>query len=58
MSQNQSTTNLPISNGKLAMWLFLATEIMFFTAMLGTYMILRNGQPTARPIATMVSESP
>ena len=37
---------IPMPNGKLAMWLFLVTEIMFFTAMLGTYMILRNGQPS------------
>src|ERR1700738_1212962 len=36
---------LPISNGKLAMWLFLVTEIMFFTGLIGTYIILRNGQP-------------
>jgi cytochrome c oxidase subunit 3 len=37
---------LPISNGKLAIWLFLVTEIMFFTALIGVYIILRNGQPT------------
>ncbi len=37
---------LPLSNGKLAMWLFLVTEIMFFTGLIGTYLILRNGQPT------------
>src|SRR3954463_10632026 len=36
---------LPLSNGKLAMWLFLITEIMFFTGLIGTYSILRNGQP-------------
>ncbi len=36
---------LPMSNGKLAMWLFLVTEIMFFTGLIGTYMILRNGTP-------------
>jgi cytochrome c oxidase subunit 3 len=36
---------LPVSNGKLAMWLFLVTEIMFFTGLIGTYLILRNGQP-------------
>ncbi|GIW80774.1 MAG: hypothetical protein KatS3mg105_2581 [Gemmatales bacterium] len=36
---------LPIPNGKLAMWLFLVTEIMFFTALIGTYIVLRNGQP-------------
>ncbi len=41
---------LPLPNGKLAMWMFLVTEIMFFTALIGTYMILRNstpGTPTA-----------
>ncbi len=37
---------LPMSNGKLCMWLFLVTEIMFFTALLGVYMLLRNGQAT------------
>lgn len=38
----------PVSNGKLAMWVFLATEIMFFTGLIGTYMVLRNGTPTAK----------
>src|SRR5262249_29939857 len=38
---------VPLPNGKLAMWLFLVTEIMFFTGLIGTYMILRNGTPTA-----------
>jgi cytochrome c oxidase subunit 3 len=37
---------LPVSNGKLAIWLFLVTEIMFFTGLIGTYIILRNGTPT------------
>src|SRR5579859_4389256 len=36
---------LPINTGKLAMWLFLVTEIMFFTGLIGVYLILRNGQP-------------
>jgi cytochrome c oxidase subunit 3 len=36
---------LPLSHGKLAIWLFLVTEIMFFTALIGTYIILRNGTP-------------
>jgi cytochrome c oxidase subunit III len=36
---------MPLPNGKLAMWLFLITEIMFFTGLIGTYIILRNGQP-------------
>jgi cytochrome c oxidase subunit 3 len=37
---------LPLNNGKLAMWLFLITEIMFFTGLIGTYIVLRNGIPT------------
>src|SRR5262245_28953203 len=36
---------LPLSNGKLAMWLFLATEIMFFSGLIGAYIVLRVGQP-------------
>ena len=37
---------LPLPNGKLALWLFLVTEIMFFTGLIGTYIIYRNGTPT------------
>jgi cytochrome c oxidase subunit 3 len=37
---------LPLPHGKLAVWLFLVTEIMFFTALIGTYVLLRNGIPT------------
>src|SRR6516225_7569623 len=37
---------LPLPHGKLAIWLFLVTEIMFFTGLIGTYIILRNGTPT------------
>jgi cytochrome c oxidase subunit 3 len=32
---------LPIPNGKLGLWLFLGTEIMFFTAFIGTYIVFR-----------------
>ncbi len=34
---------LPIPNGKVIMWLFLSTEIMFFAALIGTYIVLRFG---------------
>ena len=37
---------LPLPNGKLALWIFLVTEITFFTALIGTYVLMRNGQPT------------
>ncbi len=36
---------VPIPNGKLGMWLFLGTEIMFFTAFIGTYIVVRMGSP-------------
>jgi cytochrome c oxidase subunit 3 len=34
-----------VPTGKLAMWLFLVTEIMFFTGLIGTYALLRMGTP-------------
>ena len=34
---------LPIPNGKLAVWLFLSTEIMFFAALIGSYIVFRFG---------------
>ena len=37
---------VPVNHGKLAIWIFLATEIMFFTGLIGVYIILRNGTPT------------
>jgi len=37
---------VPMPNGKVAMWFFLVTEIMFFTALIGMYIVLRNGTPT------------
>ena len=32
-------------NLKLGMWVFLASEVMFFTALIGSYVILRFGAP-------------
>ena len=37
---------LPIPNGKLFLWLFLSTEIMFFAALIGMYIVLRFGAET------------
>lgn len=36
---------IPIPTAKLGMWLFLGTEIMFFTAFIGTYIVMRIGSP-------------
>lgn len=38
---------LPIPHSKLGMWLFLGTEIMFFTAFIGTYIVLYFGSVDA-----------
>lgn len=45
---------LPIPNSKLGMWLFLGTEIMFFTAFIGTYIVLYFGS-TNWPVDTDVT---
>ncbi|MEZ6051776.1 MAG: cytochrome c oxidase subunit 3 [Planctomycetaceae bacterium] len=50
MSHHDSPTpslkmGLPIPNSKLGMWLFLGTEIMFFTAFIGSYIVLYFGSP-------------
>lgn len=36
---------LPMSRGKTIMWLFLSTEIMFFAALIGVYIVIRFGAP-------------
>jgi cytochrome c oxidase subunit 3 len=41
--QLQYHPGLPLRNGKLILWLFLSTEIMFFAAFFGEYIVLRFG---------------
>jgi heme/copper-type cytochrome/quinol oxidase subunit 3 len=36
----------PVERGKFAIWLFLATEVMFFTGLIGAYVVLRAGSET------------
>ncbi len=48
---------LPIPNSKLIIWLFLSTEIMFFSALIGMYIVFRFGAPTwPRPFEVHLSE--
>lgn len=35
-----------ITNGKIATWLFLGSEVMFFTGLIGAYIVLRFAQDT------------
>ena len=39
----QTATGIP--SGKLGMWVFLASEVMFFTGLIGAYLVLRMGHP-------------
>ena len=39
-------TSTGVPNGKLGMWFFLASEIMFFTGLIGAYVILRLSHPS------------
>ena len=39
-----------VYNEKLGMWVFLGSEVMFFTALIGAYLILRVGNPGAWPV--------
>ena len=41
--QLQYQPALPLPNGKVCLWLFLSTEIMFFAGLIGTYIVLRFG---------------
>ena len=39
----ETATGIP--SGKLGMWVFLASEVMFFTGLIGAYIVLRMGHP-------------
>ena len=36
----------PVERGKFAIWLFLATEVMFFSGLIGAYIVLRSAAKT------------
>lgn len=36
----------PVERGKFAIWLFLATEVMFFSGLIGAYVVLRSAAST------------
>src|SRR3989338_1837549 len=38
-------TQTGVPNGKLGMWVFLASEVMFFTGLIGAYVVLRMSHP-------------
>ncbi|MFO0956254.1 MAG: cytochrome c oxidase subunit 3 [Isosphaeraceae bacterium] len=40
-----TAVNATATAGKVGMWVFLATEVMFFTGLIGSYIVLRSGSP-------------
>jgi len=48
---------LDVYNKKLGMWVFLASEVMFFAALIGTYVILRFGATASGPSRVSCSTS-
>jgi cytochrome c oxidase subunit III len=55
LSEAAENTSLPSSTqparpaltpGKVGLWLFLGTEVMFFTGLIGSYIVLRAGSPS------------
>jgi cytochrome c oxidase subunit III len=43
--QPRLEVGVPVYNMKLGMWVFLLSEVMFFTALIGAYVILRFAHP-------------
>lgn len=39
-------TSTGVNSSKLGMWIFLASEVMFFTGLIGSYIVLRLGSDT------------
>lgn len=50
-------TSLGMANHKLAMWLFIASESMFFAALIGTYMV-KHGRAVVGPYPTDLLDIP
>ncbi len=47
-----------VYNEKLGMWIFLGSEVMFFTALIGSYIILRFGSPESFAIPGAILNVP
>jgi heme/copper-type cytochrome/quinol oxidase subunit 3 len=44
-SMDQGSSSFGVYNMKLGMWVFLLSEVMFFTGLIGSYIILRFAHP-------------
>ena len=44
---DRAEIGIGVPNMKLGMWVFLLSEVMFFTALIGSYILLRSARPDA-----------
>jgi heme/copper-type cytochrome/quinol oxidase subunit 3 len=44
-SFQSAPTSTGVPSGKLGMWVFLASEVMFFTGLIGAFIVLKSGHP-------------
>ena len=58
MEHNSHVGRLGIDTRKLGMWLFLASEIMFFTGLIGAYIVLRFANLNSWPHPATVLNIP
>ncbi|MBI1978270.1 MAG: heme-copper oxidase subunit III [Candidatus Omnitrophica bacterium] len=58
MSQQEHIGRLGIDTRKLGMWIFLASEIMFFTGLIGSYIVLRFANLHTWPVPSTVLNIP
>jgi heme/copper-type cytochrome/quinol oxidase subunit 3 len=47
LEEGRVEPGMGVNNMKLGMWVFLLSEVMFFTALIGSYIILRAARPEA-----------
>ena len=58
MDHNEHIGQLGIDTRKLGMWIFLASEIMFFTGLIGSYIVLRFANLPTWPVPSTVLNIP
>ena len=51
MEEDRTTTGIP--HDKMGMWVFLCSEVMFFTGLIGSYIVLRYGSVWPKPMETL-----
>src|SRR3989344_849130 len=58
MAHNGHIGCLGIDTRKLGMWIFLASEIMFFTGLIGSYIVLRFANLNSWPVPSTILNIP